>query len=280
MGKLDDIWIFHTGRARISRKRIEAGSPGESCWLPILCFVAVHSEHGPVLIDAGFGLSMLARRKRLAGRALARLGRVTFEPGMDCRSRIGQCGLDPRDVREALLTHMHIDHTGGIMDLPHTRFHVSRRELDHAGGQKGLNGLLSGYLAADYGDATHLSPFEFGAADDLQPFDAHFDLFGDGSIRAVPTPGHSPGHVSVLLRMSDDREVLIAGDAAFTHQQISGEVDLGVMPRRFADNLDQAEQTLHQLRAFTRRRNLVDILPSHDPELGDDAGVDPIRWVP
>jgi glyoxylase-like metal-dependent hydrolase (beta-lactamase superfamily II) len=271
--------MFHTGRQRVKRTMLEASVPREEVWLPILCFIIEHSERGPILIDAGFGTTMLGRRSAWWGRLLAKAGKMTFEEGMDCRSRIQQCGFEPAEVSTALLTHMHLDHTGAILELADTTFHVSRRELEFARGQRGISGLMKGYVAGDYRSADNLEPYDWGPADDLEPFDTSFDLLGDGTVLSIPTPGHSPGHASILVRMADGKEALLTGDAAFTTQHVEADVGLGTMPRRFAWDLHGAEHTLFQLRALVKRRTDVMVLTSHDPEQGDDVSQGPQKIV-
>ena len=82
---------------------------------------------------------MLERRDQWWGRLLGGAFRFTYSEGMDCRSRIEQCGVDPDTVEHGLLTHMHFDHTGGIADLDNTTFHVARSELDYALVQRGVS---------------------------------------------------------------------------------------------------------------------------------------------
>jgi len=274
MASVEKIWTFHTGMAKVHRGLLEASSKNEICWLPILCYLLIH-PNGPVLIDTGLGSNMLKRRRKWWGRALALKFHATFEPSMDCRSRIRQCGIDPEDIRVGILTHLHYDHAGAVLDLPRTRFHVSQRELEFALKQRGIAGLRKGYVGAEYREAWNLRDFEWEHTNKLEPFDVVFDLFGDGAVRVFPTPGHTGGHCSVLVRLADNKEALITGDAAFTVGQIESDTPFGFLPKRFGGSLSKANETLHRLRTFARRRENLIVLTSHDPEQGDDAVLGP-----
>jgi glyoxylase-like metal-dependent hydrolase (beta-lactamase superfamily II) len=258
----------------VSRRLIEAGAPAESCWLPVLGFALVHSR-GTVLVDAGLSRRWLKPPGRWPVRLLGRLPGVSLGVAMDCRSRLLQCGLRPDAVEHGLLTHLHVDHADGVADLPRTRFRVSRREHQAARAHRGLGALRRGYSPGRLADLDNIETFEWDLATDLKPFDVAFDLFGDGTIRAFPSPGHTAGHCCVLVRVDDGSEVLLTGDAAFTTQQLEAGVGLGLFPRRVAADLHEAERTLHKLRALVARRQPLAVLPSHDPELGDDVAAGP-----
>jgi glyoxylase-like metal-dependent hydrolase (beta-lactamase superfamily II) len=92
------------------------------------------------------------------------------------------------------------------------------------------------------------------------PFEKTIDLFRDGSIRLLFTPGHTKGHMSVLTRLADGRQVLVVGDAAYTLRSI----DECVLPMLTVD--DQASlASLQALRAFARENPDAILVPSHDP---------------
>jgi N-acyl homoserine lactone hydrolase len=93
-------------------------------------------------------------------------------------------------------------------------------------------------------------------------FGRSYDLFGDGSIRLVYTPGHSRGHQSVILRLEGHREALLAGDAAYFLSTLENE-------RRglFIDDEHNWRRSLREVQLYRRENPQALIIPSHDGDL-------------
>ena len=92
-------------------------------------------------------------------------------------------------------------------------------------------------------------------------FGRSFDLFADGSVRLVYTPGHSAGHQSVIVRLRD-RELLIAGDAIYFLETLEHE-------RRgmFLDDEHNWRRSLREIQLYRRENPDAVVIPSHDVEL-------------
>ena len=124
----------------------------------------------------------------------------------------------------------------------------------------GLAGRLRGYLPQRWPSSFNPSPIEF-SADAIGPFDQSRRLTKAGDVLVVPTPGHTPAHVSVLIEMGDADHtlVMLAGDASYTEQ---------LMIRGLADGVSPVESTaldtLKRIRELASSRRLV-YLPTHDP---------------
>jgi glyoxylase-like metal-dependent hydrolase (beta-lactamase superfamily II) len=111
----------------------------------------------------------------------------------------------PDRVRLVINTHLHRDHCGGNHAFPAARFLVGAGELDYAAAP----GLAE--MAPEY-DMALVAP-------DRLPYSEitdRTDVLGDGSVVVVPTPGHTPGHLSVLVRPTDGPPQLVTGDAVWT----------------------------------------------------------------
>jgi glyoxylase-like metal-dependent hydrolase (beta-lactamase superfamily II) len=87
------------------------------------------------------------------------------------------------------------------------------------------------------------------------------DLLGDGSIRLLSTPGHTPGHLSVLVSVPGERQVLLVGDAAYTLRNIREEI----LPFFTVDD-ERYLRSLREIRAFAEREPEVPLVPFHDPD--------------
>ena len=87
------------------------------------------------------------------------------------------------------------------------------------------------------------------------------DLLGDGSVRLISTPGHTVGHLSVLLRLAHDRQVLVVGDAAYTLRNIQEEI----LPL-ITDDDEAARRSVREIKAFAESEPEAILVPTHDPE--------------
>ena len=105
------------------------------------------------------------------------------------------------------------------------------------------------------------------------------DLLGDGTVRLISTPGHTVGHMSVLLRVAGDRRVLVVGDAAYTLRNIREEI----LPLLTADD-ETSVQSLRELKAFADSEPEAILVPSHDPSAWHEAsprgGETMMAWAP
>jgi glyoxylase-like metal-dependent hydrolase (beta-lactamase superfamily II) len=159
------------------------------------------------------------------------------------------------------MTHMHIDHTSAISEFPNSTFVISETEWEAAA--TGSRPLLNGYRRAHYDYAFDYRTVDFnrGGIDSYATFGRTFDLFGDGSVRLAYTPGHSAGHMSVVLHLSE-RDFVIGGDATYTQAQLDGDAPLA--PRPF--DAHNYRRSLQELKLFRREFPDAIVTPGHDPE--------------
>lgn len=116
--------------------------------------------------------------------------------------QLAQLNLTPADVSTVILSHAHFDHAGNCNLFSKSQFVVQRAELD---AMFGPDFAHFGYIPALY---------ESLRTGNVQRVDGDLDLFGDQSIRLISTPGHTPGHMSLLLRLKDTGPIILAADVA------------------------------------------------------------------
>jgi glyoxylase-like metal-dependent hydrolase (beta-lactamase superfamily II) len=183
--------------------------------------------------------------------------RFELAPEQEIGPQIEALGLSATDVRWVVLTHLHTDHAGGIAHFPQSEIVISRTEWDDASGFKGqLNGYLPQHRPA------WLAPrlLDFGG-EPFGPFPHSVPLTEASDVRILATPGHTHGHLSVVLEDGADT-VFFAGDTSYDQQlMLDGALD-GVAPDERA-----ARTTLERIQALARERPLV-YLPTHDPDAG------------
>jgi glyoxylase-like metal-dependent hydrolase (beta-lactamase superfamily II) len=167
-------------------------------------------------------------------------------------------GVDPDRVERVVMTHLHVDHTSGMRLLPAARFTIAADEWGGARKDGARGGFVSHHLPPE-SRVDLVDPESDG--EQHGPFRRTLDLLGDGSIRLVSTPGHTPGHMSVLVRTEGDRQVLLAGDAAYTLRSIEEQR----LPLLTVDD-ERYARSLAELKAFTEDDPDAIVVPSHDPD--------------
>jgi len=228
--------------------------------MPVTAFLVEHPTAGNILIDTGFHGSVAIEPSQ----AMGRLGGLIFK---DVRmhsedtapAQLRAMGIAPDQVGTVVMTHLHSDHASGIAHFPDATFVVSAAEWKAAvsGGER------EGYVRRqfDHGFDYRLVDFDGPGTVSFASFGHALDLFGDGSVMLVSTPGHSEGHLSVVLRLGG-REALIAGDAIYLLESLRD----GHLPYHMADE-HRYQRSLREIGLYAEQTPAALVIPSHDTEL-------------
>ncbi len=178
--------------------------------VPVYAYLIDHPRHGLMMVDTGVNGEQAHDHDGyyghggMASRLLTERNEYRMSLGQDPRVQVARFGYDMKDVKTVFLTHVHDDHAGGLRHLPQASVVVDRRDWDDGVLYPHSFDLVKGNLA--------FPAFDSGA---FSAFPESQDHFGDGSVILLPTPGHSPGHMCVLLRV-DGGSVLFMGDTLYT----------------------------------------------------------------
>ena len=227
--------------------------------VPVPAFLVEHPGVGPVMIDTGLHPSVGVDPKQNFGRVLGYFARgIKMAPEQAVPAQLRARGLDAGDIRLVLMTHMHPDHASAISEFSDSTFVLAKQEWDVLSDAK----VTDGYVKSQYDFGFDYRTFDFASpgTESFATFGRSFDIFGDGSVRAVFTPGHTHGHTSYVLRLRD-REVLVAGDAIFTMRTL----EESVLPHMLADE-HQFRRSLKEIQRYRERTPGALIIPGHDGE--------------
>lgn len=213
------IGCFSTGAVRT--KRAERGVrrylPG--AWrpdtLPVNVFVVDHPQ-GLCLFDAGQTVRAAEPGHFPPWWPFFRLARFEIGPGEEAADHLARMGFAGRLLRWIVLSHLHTDHVGGLGGFSAQQVLVSRREWERA---TGVRGRLRGYLPQYWPQGLVPRLVELDS-EPLGPFPASSDLAGDGTLRVVAAPGHTPGHLALLAQVGG-RRFLLGGDLAPTADRLA-----------------------------------------------------------
>jgi glyoxylase-like metal-dependent hydrolase (beta-lactamase superfamily II) len=263
---------------------VSPADPTSKRYVPSLAFLITHprltpppkigiitSQRKPLRILFDLGLRHnISRYSQPQQRHLETRKPFDTQPGIAAILESG--GTNRQDIDAVVFSHVHYDHHGDPEDFPNAQFLV---------GPGSLNVLAHG-LPPELGSHQHFDPNllpqertgEFPPLADencwkpLGPFSHALDLFADGSIYVIDTPGHLPGHINLLCRIGEERWVCLCGDAYHDPRLLSGEKEIGTWEgeggRMCCIHLDRAkaESSIERLRALQSMG--VELIAAHD----------------
>lgn len=228
------------------------------------CLLAEADSAGLVLIDTGLGLANVRDPAgTLDAGWVQQIQPVLAEEETAVR-QVARLGYSPADVRHVIVTHLDVDHTGGLPDFPDAQVHVLAAELDAAMAEAPSFRYRPAHWAHDPNWAVYSpEPGEdwFGFAS-IQPK-------GLPDIRIIPLGGHTAGHAGVAVR-DGERWLLHCGDAYFYHH----ELDSTPRPHPLLDIVQGRSEVHHDLRLGTQAR-LRELVRDHADEVTAISAHDP-----
>lgn len=232
------VYLLNHGSLVIDRSQvlwhIDVGTPVR---FPVYSVLIEHPD-GLVLYDSGFDLDHVNKV-------------LPFElpeqtPEQTVAGQLALVGHKPEDVDLMINSHFHFDHVGGNRFLTNAKTVVHRSEVAHLRAPEAFEGL--GYSDKSF-DST--AKYHYIAGDDYEILPG---------IRLFETPGHTAGHYSMLVEMKKGKNLLFAGDAAYTQESLDREIIAGF-------HLDPVAsvESIRRLKYLAKIHN-ADLFPSHDME--------------
>jgi glyoxylase-like metal-dependent hydrolase (beta-lactamase superfamily II) len=260
------IYCIETGKVKVKKNQVrrpDGWGPAMakvlfgrdwSDWLPIYAWVIDHPE-GIYVVDTGE-----THRTSIKGYLPAwhpyfgTSVKFDVKPEEEIGPQLINLGINPhRDVKKVIMTHLHTDHAGGMSHFRNAEFLIDRNEYKNA---RGLSGILAGYLPHRWPEWLDPGFINFNGPS-IGPFERSQSVTSDKRIRIIPTPGHVPTHISVLVEI-ENIQYLLAGDTSYRQ-------DLMLEGRPDGVGVGETRETLLKIKQLAREMPLV-YLPSHDPE--------------
>jgi len=268
------IGVFSTGSVQVRPDHVAATWKPMMLWLltstkwtaplPINVFVIEHRD-GVVLFDTGQDRASVTDAGSylptgITGAMYRRSAKAVIPADQTLEAGLGRLGYKPSDVNVVILSHLHQDHIGGLPELSRTRIYVSQTEwdtLDESGAE--LAGLMRRHIDLPGLAWTKITP-EPTADLALKPFTTAHDIFNDGSLVLIPTPGHTPGSLSLIVRRPGQPALALVGDLTFAPNLLES----GHVPG--AGDRKQLQQTTAMMNELRRNLGGLVVLATHDPE--------------
>lgn len=226
--------------------------------------VLVKHPAGDLLIDtgssshydqeiSGYPFATWLKLKALAGQ---------LKPKVPLPDLLRSIGEDPAKLRWAILSHAHLDHAGGLMDLPNLPVVLTREELQFAADPS--------VQAKGYVIAAHTKNFPPLTAPTLrfeprpyETFDESADLYRDGTVVVVPLRGHTPGSVGIFVNLSPARRLFYVGDAVDDERGFQERVGKSLILQDSDDDRALANQVVGRLSELHEKVPELAIVPAH-----------------
>jgi N-acyl homoserine lactone hydrolase len=235
-----ELMVFRTGAVDIARSAFQPWTLGEArdervvapVWSALL-----RTDEGNILFDTGLHPVHVDRPDATFG---PRSGLKVIMAREDAIvSRLAAVGVKPDDISIVVNSHLHFDHAGNNGAFPHATFVVQAEHLVFAKGKPNFPGVYWDISELRYLPVTGRTRVASG-------------------VEVVPTPGHAPGHQSLVVDLPQTGRVVLTGDAAFTRSNL----ERGEIP-----GMDQAaaKDSLSLIRSLVRD-DLTRVFTSHDAE--------------
>lgn len=227
----------------------------------------IETDDGLVLVDTGFGTAEVEQRGKRVGRMYAAIMGPTFDPEETAIARVRALGFDPADVRHIIVTHLDLDHAGGIADFPDAQVHVFADE--HAAAMARATAMEKGrYLPDQWAHEPKWRLHSVEAGEAWHGFERARPLPGLApDVLIVPVQGHTRGHSAIAVQ-GDDGWLVHCGDAYFDRRQIEApsETPRGIRALERILSIDDETRlrNLERLRALAGEPG-VRLICAHDP---------------
>lgn len=239
------LWALDAPTFTIDNSILLVGATGTAT-VPLPAYLIEHPK-GLVLFDTGLAPAACDDPEGVYG-PLAELFSINFTREQQLDYQLRELGYRLEDVTHVIASHTHIDHAGGLYLFPEAKFYAGLGELRY--------GMWPDPAAAAFFRTKDLEP--------TRGFNWHQigmdqDLFGDGSIVILHTPGHTPGELSLLVRLPS-RNFVLTGDTVHLRQGLEDE-----LPMPYDHNTELAVQSIQRLKLIRDSADAT-VWISHDPE--------------
>jgi glyoxylase-like metal-dependent hydrolase (beta-lactamase superfamily II) len=256
--------IYDTGQCRVPERLLVS----DGSWRPISCraltAVLRHSKHGIILFDTGVAPRLNQVTAHWPGKLYRSIARFDCRPELSLVQQLERDGIHARDVHFVILSHVHADHLGGLLDFPEAEIVLSEEALAFACKMRGVQAVLKAFLP-------ELLPLDF--VDRCRPVSRYThtlhtlrtcDLFEDGSVHLVDLPGHAPGHMGMLTRSNGTSSFFVA-DSCWHSRTVTHDKLPHPITRFIVHDWMAMKSTIHHIRQFLALHPEYTMIPSHCP---------------
>jgi glyoxylase-like metal-dependent hydrolase (beta-lactamase superfamily II) len=231
----------------------------------------IETNEGLILVDTGIGLQDIANPKIRLGKLFTSVARPVLDPTEAAVNQIIKLGFKPEDVRHIVLTHLDLDHAGGLPDFPKAKIHVFEPEYKAATNPLTFQEKMR-YRSTQWQHNPSWEIHSLKNGESWFGFDKVQAIVGNETeVLLIPVIGHSWGHCAVAVKTSQGW-LVHCGDAYFFHGEMDPEVYRCTLGLRLFQHIVQVDgqariNNQDRLRKLVKNHsNEVKVFCAHDPE--------------
>jgi len=233
------------------------------------CLLVETGTDGLVLIETGLGLADVRDPIGTLGAEWVEMAQPALAEEETAVRQVARLGYAPSDVRHILVTHLDVDHCGGLPDFPDAQVHVLAAELQAARAESPSRRYRPAHWAHDPRWVT----YEPGPGDEWFGFTAVQPKGLPPQFKLVPLGGHTAGHTAVAVQ-TGDRWLLHCGDAYYYHREVEDAKE----PHPLMDIVQTGAEVHRDLRLGTQAR-LRELLRDHGDRVETFCAHDPWEFA-
>jgi N-acyl homoserine lactone hydrolase len=215
----------------------------------------IRHPKGDLLIDTGFGKNIAEHVKMMPG-FIQRL--TTYSTGTPAAAQMAANGIEPGKIAGVILTHAHWDHVSGLDGFDGVPVLVDAAEKAFIDERTHNTELLNSFSNINY----RQYDYEGGP---FLGFPRSHDVYGDGSVVIVPSPGHTPGSVVVFVNLPSGTRYALLGDLVWQMEGIEIPAERPWPFRRLlGENDAEVRENMARIAAIHKKYPQIHLLPAHD----------------
>lgn len=245
------LYMLQSGSLKCKLHNIKMNAGANTDYeIPVPFYLITHPK-GNIIIDGGNAVEV-ATDPRGYWEGICDVYWPVLDPKDGCVDQLKRLGVEPESIRYVVQSHLHLDHTGAVGRFPNATHIVQRREYEYAHAPDWF--ADGGYINKDFDRPNLKWQFLNAEADD------YYDIYGDGTLTTVFTPGHSPGHQSFLVNLPNTGPIILAVDAAYTTDHWEEKA----LPGFLASAVDSV-RSVQKLRMLADKTGAM-VVTGHDPD--------------
>ena len=229
-------------------------SKSKQVTMPCSAYLIEHPK-GLVLVDTGWNEAVRSDQLGHLGFFNWSAFRATLPEGAAIHEQLAARGVHPRDLDYVVLSHLHADHVSGLPHVQEAKKLITTKPEWEAAHREIFTGYRKTMWSGIPIETFELEPIPFG------PYGKGLDLFGDGLLYLVFTPGHTRGLVSILAK-TEQGYVLLASDVGYSARSWEEFVLPGGLVNR-----EQGIASLRWVQEFSKREDCIAVIAYHDPNV-------------
>lgn len=245
------LYVFTSGSLNgFSKGALQMGGQGTLMDVPVGFYVIKHPK-GNIIFDTGNNDKTIENAEGWWGPLAKGFGlKMTKDDAIPVQ--LAKIGLKPEDIKYVILGHMHLDHAGNMSQFPNATFFIQDDEVKAA-------------LWPDLGYSVYYIPGDF---QDIKKYNVirykgDMDVFGDGSVRIVRAPGHTPGSQFAVVRLPKTGSVILTSDVIYLKESMEKNL-IAPIPGTFDPK--GAYQAIQKIKLIRDTEN-AQIFFAHDAEV-------------